>query len=148
MMFAWRGQAGLALGSLLSSKLNQWTLLVGMIPGVYALSSGSLAGPIPMGGHQMDEILLTAAQSLLAVMLLASLRFSVRGAVLLFVLFAGQLVLPLMVKAVPSLGLGLEPAQIHPLFSIAYAVLALALLLRRPRNVWNLVQGVRGKVVS
>ena len=40
LMFAFRGNAGLALGSLLSSKLNQWTLLVGMIPGVYAVSSG------------------------------------------------------------------------------------------------------------
>lgn len=42
LMFAARGNASLALGSLLSSKLNQWTLLVGMIPGVYAASSGSI----------------------------------------------------------------------------------------------------------
>ena len=66
-MFALRGQAGIALGSLLSAKLNQWTLLVGMIPGVYGLSSGSFATPIPMGSFQLNEILLTAAQSLLAV---------------------------------------------------------------------------------
>ncbi len=155
LMFAWRGQAGLALGSLLSSKLNQWTLLVGMIPGVYAVSSGQLAAPIPMSDPasdhmslQMGEILLTAAQSIMAVILLASLRFSVRGAVLLFVLFAGQLTLPLMVGRFPSLGFGLEPAQIHPIFSITYCVLAFALLVRRPRNVWNLVQGVRGNVHS
>ncbi len=51
LVFAWRGQANLALGSLLSSKLNQWTLLVGMIPGVFALSHGSLDHPIPMGSR-------------------------------------------------------------------------------------------------
>ena len=63
-MFAFRGQAGLALGSLLSAKLNQWTLLVGMIPGVYALSHKSFANPIPLDRFQLDEVLLTAAQSL------------------------------------------------------------------------------------
>ena len=45
LVFAWRGQAGMALGSLISSELNQWTLLVGMIPGVYAVSHGSLDHP-------------------------------------------------------------------------------------------------------
>jgi hypothetical protein len=69
-------------------------------------------------------------------------------AVLLFVLFAGQLVLPLVVQAVPSLALGLKATQIHPLFSITYCALAVVLLVRRPRNVWNLVHGVRGKVLS
>ncbi len=68
IMFALRGHAGIALGSLLSAKLNQWTPLVGMIPGVYGLSSGSLKTPIPMGSFQMNEILLTAARSLLGVL--------------------------------------------------------------------------------
>ncbi len=88
--FAWRGQAGLALGSLLSAKLNQWTLLVGMIPGVFAVSHQSLQHPIPMGSFQMSELLLTAAQSLLAVVLLSAMRLSVGGALLLFGLFIGQ----------------------------------------------------------
>jgi cation:H+ antiporter len=90
IMFALRGQAGVALGSLLSAKLNQWTLLVGMIPGVYGLSSGSFESPIPMGHFQMNEILLTAAQSLMAVALLVTLRLSPKGALLLFMLFIGQ----------------------------------------------------------
>lgn len=62
IMFALRGNAALALGSLLSSKLNQWTLLVGMIPACYALSSGSTV-PMAMDTHQFVEIFLTAAQS-------------------------------------------------------------------------------------
>jgi cation:H+ antiporter len=147
LMFAWRGNAALALGSLLSSKLNQWTLLVGMIPGVYAVSSGQLATPIPMGGFQMHEILLTAAQSFLAVILLTSLRFTIRGAVLLFVLFSSQLILPEAVRAWPWVGLGLKPEDIHPFFSATYCVLAVLLLFRRRKSVWNLVHGVRGKDV-
>jgi cation:H+ antiporter len=91
-MLALRGQAGIALGSLLSAKLNQWTLLVGMIPGVYGLSLGSFASPIPMGTFQLNEILLTAAQSLLAVILLLSLRLDMKGALLLLLLFLGQFI--------------------------------------------------------
>ena len=53
VMFALRGMGGLALVSLISSKLNQWTLLVGMIPGVYGVSTGSFAHPIPLNGLQM-----------------------------------------------------------------------------------------------
>ncbi len=91
-MLALRGQAGIALGSLLSAKLNQWTLLVGMIPGVYGLSLGSFASPIPMGSFQLNEILLTAAQSLLAVVLLLGLRLDMKGALLLLLLFLGQFI--------------------------------------------------------
>ncbi|MDY0039840.1 MAG: hypothetical protein RBS57_05965 [Desulforhabdus sp.] len=94
IMFALRGHAGVALGSLLSAKLNQWTLLVGMIPGVYGISSASLESPIPMGSFQMHEILLTAAQSLLAVILLIRMRLGPKGALLLFSLFIGQFFSP------------------------------------------------------
>jgi cation:H+ antiporter len=124
LVFAWRGQAGLALGSLLSAKLNQWTLLVGMIPGVYALSSGTFARPIPLGPFQMNEILLTAAQSLLGLVLLAGLRLAPGGALLLFGLFAGQLFLPAM----------------HSLFAALYLVAAAALFLERPRPVLSLIR--------
>ncbi|MGE5647854.1 MAG: sodium:calcium antiporter [Acidobacteriota bacterium] len=132
LMFAWRGQAGLALGSLLSAKLNQWTLLVGMIPGVFALSHGTLAHPIPMDSLQMHEILLTAAQSVLAVVLLAGLRLSIGGALLLFGLFFGQLALPLLVAEVPGTFFGLKVDQIHPVFSFLYFTAAAAILLQRP----------------
>ena len=70
--FALRGNAGLALGSLISSKLNQWTLLVGMIPLVYSVSSGS-TNHMPLATMQMHELLLTAAQSAFAIALIAGL---------------------------------------------------------------------------
>jgi cation:H+ antiporter len=139
-MFTWRGQAGLALGSLLSAKLNQWTLLVGMIPGVFALSRGSLAHPIPMGAFQMHEILLTAAQSLLGVVLLAGLHLSIGGALLLFGLFFGQFVLPVVVQAAPGIVFGLKVDQIHPVFSFLYLAAAAAVILQRPARIVRLLR--------
>lgn len=145
LVFAWRGQAGLALGSLLSAKLNQWTLLVGMIPGVFAISHGSLAHPIPMGQFQMAEILLTAAQSLLGLMLLAGLRLTWGGALLLFGLFTGQLILPEVVTAHPQFLFGLSPQQIHPIFSLLYVTSAAALFAQNPRHVGWLARRMRGE---
>lgn len=103
VMFALRGHAGVALGSLLSAKLNQWTLLVGMIPGVYGLSSASLESPIPMGSFQMHEILLTAAQSLLAVILLIRMRLGLKAALLLFCLFIGQFFSPYLLGSLDGI---------------------------------------------
>ncbi|MEI6501321.1 MAG: hypothetical protein WCP21_09895 [Armatimonadota bacterium] len=136
IMFALRGRAGLALGSLLSAKLNQWTLLVGMIPAVFALSHGSLAHPMPMSSVQMQEILLTGAQSLLAVVMLVSLRLSLGQAALLFGLFAGQLVSPALVASLPGGTLmGLRGEQMHSLFSMLYLMGALALLVEYPQRL-------------
>ncbi len=141
IMFALRLKAGLALGSLLSAKLNQWTLLVGMIPLVYAVSHGSLDHPIPMGDFQMREILLTAAQSVLAVVLLASLRLTMGQGLLLFGLFVGQLVAPTLVAQLPGATLfGVASSQMHLLFSAFYFIAALTLVLDDPsrlRTVWE-----------
>lgn len=90
IIFAWRGKASISLGTLVSSKVNQWTLLVGMLPLVYNLSSGSLA-PMIMDARQSEEILLTVAQSLFAIVVIANLHFSLLEAVMLFVLFFTQM---------------------------------------------------------
>ncbi|GIE94139.1 sodium:proton exchanger [Paractinoplanes rishiriensis] len=88
-LYAWRLRASHALGTLLSSKVNQWTLLVGTIPIVFALSSGGLAG-LPLSEHQRYELLITAAQSLFAVSLLVNLRLSLWGSGALLSLFLTQ----------------------------------------------------------
>jgi cation:H+ antiporter len=87
--FAWNGKPGAGMGALVSSKVNQWTLLIGMLPVVYSVSGGHPA-PMPLDDRQVEEILLTAAQSLLAIVVLADLEFSLRDAGMLFVLFATQ----------------------------------------------------------
>jgi len=142
--FALRGQGGVALGSLLSSKLNQWSLLVGMIPWVYAWSLGSLSHPIPMGDFQMREILLTAAQSLLAVIILSAMRLTIWEGLLLFVLFAGQLMSPVFVASLPEGKLfGTSGLVIHWMFSGIYIALSAAFLIVRPRRVTHLWRGIR-----
>jgi cation:H+ antiporter len=88
-LFAWRLQTNAALGALVSSKVNQWTLLVGSLPLVFAISSRSLHG-LPIAGSQRLELLLTAAQSLFAVALITNLRMSVREAWWIFGLFWTQ----------------------------------------------------------
>jgi cation:H+ antiporter len=90
-LFAWRLQTGFALGALVSSKVNQWTLLVGSLPIVFAISSMSRHG-LPIAGTQAGELLLTGAQSLFAVAMLVNLRMSLAEAGWIFGLFAVQFV--------------------------------------------------------
>ncbi len=90
ILFALKGHAKISLGTLISSKVNQWTLLVGMLPLVYNLSAGHM-GPMVMDARQIEEVLLTCAQSLFAIVLIVNLRFSITEALLLFVLFVTQL---------------------------------------------------------
>jgi len=142
IMFALRKRAGLALGSLLSSNLNQWTLLVGMIPWVYAFAHGSFNSSIPMNTSQMQEILLTAAQSLLGIVLLARLRLSIGQALLIFGLFLGQLILPLLFDAYPRLlPFHVSAAVVHPAFSLIYIGIALTVVLRHYRRILTLRHG-------
>jgi cation:H+ antiporter len=144
VMFALRGHGATALGSLISAKLNQWTLLVGMIPGVYGISSGSFKTPIPMGDFQMGEILLTAAQSLLAVALLVRMRLDLKGALLLFGLFAGQFLAPGILEPLsrhwPVIA---GPEKVQATFSVLYLLLAVFFLLRSPAGVMALREGLR-----
>ena len=92
-ILAWRGRAGVAMGTLLSSKVNQWTLLIGGLPVAYVLSSGSLSG-LPMDARQQEEVFLTAAQSAFAVAILVNLSLTRWEAIALFVLFAIQFAIP------------------------------------------------------
>jgi len=93
ILFALRGNPGASMGTLISSKVNQWTLLIGMLPVVYAISAGRVT-PMVMDSRQVEEILLTAAQSLFAVAVLANLSFSLTEALIIFVLFSTQLLIP------------------------------------------------------
>jgi cation:H+ antiporter len=81
--------APLALMNMVSSNINQWTMLVAMLPIAYALALGRL-GVITFDEHQRLEILLTIGQSLLGAVLLANMRFSWWEALLLFVLWLAQ----------------------------------------------------------
>jgi cation:H+ antiporter len=92
-LLALRGRPSAGLGALMSSKVNQWTLLIGALPVAYALSSGSLGG-LPLDSRQLEEMFLTAAQSAFAVALIARLDLTWWGALLLLVLFTTQFLIP------------------------------------------------------
>lgn len=94
--FVWAGTivlASMGLANLVSSKLNQWTLLIATIPVTYSLSVGHLAA-IPLDTQQVHEILLTAAQTIYGVAFLLDLKFQLRNALILLVLFLIQFLLP------------------------------------------------------
>ena len=84
--------APIALMNMVSSNINQWTMLVAMLPIAYALSLGYW-GTIVFDHHQQVEILMTIGQSLLGALLLANMRFGWWEAGLLFLLWVVQFVL-------------------------------------------------------
>jgi cation:H+ antiporter len=84
--------APMALMNMVSSNINQWTMLAAMLPIAYALALGH-AGTIDFDPHQELEILMTIGQSLLGALLLANMRFAWWEAALLFTLWGVQFVL-------------------------------------------------------
>ncbi len=92
-LFAFSGRGMTSLQALISSKVNQWTLLVGSIPLVYSLALG---GPhaFALDARQTEELLLTAAQGLLAVILVLDRKLEVWESVALLALYAAQFAFP------------------------------------------------------
>jgi cation:H+ antiporter len=131
-LFAWRLNTNAGLGTLVSAKVNQWTLLVGTLPIVFALSAGAFHG-LPIDALQREELFLTAAQSAFAVAVLANRSINVREAFALLGLFLLQFVLggvlPEDLRVVERVGVG-----------IVYLVLALVMLVQQHRYVRPLVQ--------
>jgi len=94
ILFVLKGRAATALGALISSKVNQWTLLVGAIPVAFSASRGT-PDFLPLAARPQAELLLTSAQSLFAIAILCDLRFTVWEALLLLGLFVGQFLVPM-----------------------------------------------------
>jgi cation:H+ antiporter len=95
-VFYWAAKTGrgaLALANLISSKLNQWTVLIATIPIVYCVALGGFSN-IVLTAQQTEEILLTASQSLFGFVCLMDLKLTKFDAGALLTLFVIQLVLP------------------------------------------------------
>jgi cation:H+ antiporter len=132
ILFVLRSKPEQGLGTLVSSKVNQWTLLVGTVPLVYAIAHRSV-GPMQLDAQQVEEILLTAAQSLFAVSVLANLSISRAEAGGLLVLFLAQF--------------GFENRTIKYGFAFAYLALFLILLAKERENRNGLVHAIRHTVM-
>lgn len=85
--------AGMGLTNLVSSKVNQWTLLVAMVPLVFWLSPQG-GTPIHLDGHQLEELFLSMAMSVYGAVALAKKRFTLENALILFGLWFIQFVSP------------------------------------------------------
>ncbi|HEV8624729.1 MAG TPA: sodium:proton exchanger [Acidimicrobiia bacterium] len=131
-LYAWRLNTNAGLGTLVSSKVNQWTLLVGTLPIAFAISSGTLHG-LPIIARQREEVLLTAAQSLFAVATLCNLSMSLREAWFLFGLFWAQF---LTGAFIPEHLHGIELVS----FSVAYLLLAAWVTLKDRKGLPTLVR--------
>jgi cation:H+ antiporter len=119
ILFAVHGRGADAIGTLISSKVNQWTLLVGSLPLAYLAGGGAAA--LPLDPRQIEEFLLTATQTLLGVAALLALRFPRWLAGVLLALFALQFVFPGTTARFVLCGL--------------YAALAVAALVRNRRHI-------------
>ena len=126
-VLALRGHEDAALGTLLSSKVNQWTLLVGSLP-VAFLAGGGAATGIVLDARQTEEFILTAAQTLLGFAVLVDLRLAVWESVALLVLFAAQFPFP--------------QTAVRVGFSAVYVLLAAGLLLRRRHELPRIVRAL------
>jgi cation:H+ antiporter len=126
-VLALRGKATVAFALLLSAKINQWTLLVGSLSVAYSIGAGRPAS-LPFDERQTAEVLLTGAQSLFGVAILASLTFTLSEAGMLAGLFVAQLVVGGVARTLlRASGAG----EIELLvFSALYGVLAILQLYR------------------
>jgi cation:H+ antiporter len=88
-MLAARGRHDAGMTILISSKVNQWTLLIGSLPLAYSISGGTIS-PLDFDARQSEEVFLTAGQSLFAVAILVSLSMGRWEAISLAGLFVTQ----------------------------------------------------------
>jgi hypothetical protein len=131
--------APLALMNMVSSNINQWTVLAAMIPLVYGYSSLRHHGmwlDFHFDEAQRLEILLTLLQSGLGLMVLANMEFDARDAGVLFVLWLAQFLRPTLRD---------EVAIVYALW-MAFLVVEFAIgrkALLAPRYFWETVRPAR-----
>lgn len=135
-LLAWRGRAAAGMGALISSKVNQWTLLIGTLPIAFALGAGhwGILDGLPLDDRQREEVFLTAAQSAFAIAVFANLRMGMGEAIMLFVLFATQLFI--------------TNEQVRIYYAAAYSALCVVLLILHRKDArwtvsdaWRIIRG-------
>lgn len=129
-----RAAAGLTV--MISDKINQWTLLVGMLPLAVSVGAGSLSA-LTLDARQHEEFFLTAAQSLFGLALLLRLRLGVLGAAALAVLFTVQIVLAFSYRDDEALTI-----QTLTWLGWGYIALAVAITAANASALWRILRTV------
>ncbi|WP_247000857.1 sodium:calcium antiporter [Halosolutus gelatinilyticus] len=139
-----RSTAG--FNALISSKLNQWTLLIGTLVVVYSLALGQY-GTLAFDQKQAAEIWLTAAQSFFAVALLINFEITAREAIALLVLFTSQVLIEFAIIR-EFVALPISSYETLLVYSGVYILLGLALFVHRRREFQRLVRRTAGTISS
>jgi cation:H+ antiporter len=132
-LFVFKAKPSVGLGTLISSKINQWTLLVGMLPLIFSISAFDFE-PMVLDQRQAQEIFLTSAQSLFAVVLLAHLTLSLTSALALFCLFFTQLIFP--------------SSLIRLTYAVLYLILSIGIIFKDYLRLKSLISSVSSLFVS
>jgi cation:H+ antiporter len=130
-----RSTAG--FNALISSKLNQWTLLIGTLAVVYSIALGGY-GVLEFEFKQSLEIWITAAQSYFALAILSNFNISGREAVTLLVLFVSQVLIEfVLLRLLPLTPEAAETLAHQSLiaYTAIYMILGTALLVYRRHAV-------------
>ena len=127
-------RASMALMNMVSSNINQWTLLAAMLPIVYSISRGQVSSN-PLNPQQELELLMTLAQSFIGMVFLVNMELAWWEAAALFSLWGIQFGFS---PVPPGPGLiGLIAIHIHWWVTVAYllwAAIALARMVRDKRR--------------
>jgi cation:H+ antiporter len=110
-------RAPMALMNLVSSNINQWTLLVAMLPVVFSFSVGS-ASSLPLDGQQKLEVLMTIGQQLVGMLFLVNMELAWWEAASLFVLWLVQFFFSAINPDIPFWGM--LGGHVHRWITIAY----------------------------
>ena len=129
-IFALHGHGSAGMGALLSSKVNQWTLLVGTLPIAYSIALGK-PGALHLDSRQVEELVLTSSQSLLGIGVLLNGRLEAWEAIVLLLLFLVQLPFP--------------QANVRYGLSMLYVLIAILLFIRYARYVPQHIRLTFGK---
>ena len=132
-LLALRGRWDAGMTILISSKVNQWTLLIGSLPLAYGISGGTFS-PLDFDSRQSEEVFLTAAQSLFAVAILVSLSMNRWEAILLGGLFLTQFFI--------------TNESVRLVYAVVYSVLALAILVRGAPHFRFFFRSVHDSIVD
>lgn len=98
-------RAPMALMNMVSSNINQWTLLTAMLPIVLSISVGA-ATPIVFDQEQRTELLLTLGQAVVGMIFLMNMQLAWYEAGVMFVFFWIPFVHPSWAKPVAGLYFG------------------------------------------
>lgn len=119
--------APMALMNMVSSNINQWTLLAAMLPIVLSISSGAIT-EVPFDDRQSLELLMTIGQALVGALFLINMELTCREAAALFVLFIIQFVFSAVPPGPGAFGYIAE--HIHHWTAVAYFAWAFVEVVR------------------